>query len=341
MTMRTLGNGGPLAGSVGLGCIGMSWGYAESGRNDAASVRVIRDALDGGIRLLDTAGVYGDGHNEKLVGTAIGGRREEAVVATKGDLVVDDLATRQMHRDARPDTLRRQVDESLRRLGIDNIDLFYLHRVDPDTPLEESWTALAGLVADGKIRHLGLSEVTVAQAEAAHAVHPVAAIQSELSLWTREPLGDRSSDRAEDPSTTSAAGVGSPAGGDLVEWTGRHGVAFVPFAPLGRGYLTGTLTSDGFEDGDFRATNPRFLPEAFARNRAITDEVARIAAAHDVTSAQISLAWLLGLADHVIPIPGTRSSAHLRENLGAGQILLTSDERAVLDSLPAPVGSRY
>lgn len=126
-----------------------------------------------------------------------------------------------------------------------------------------------------------------------------------------------------------------------MEWAGRHGVAFVPFAPLGRGYLTGTLTSDGFEDGDFRATNPRFLPEAFARNRAISDEVARIAAAHDVTSAQISLAWLLGLSDHVIPNPGTRSSTHLRENFGAGQLRITDDERAVLDSLPAPVGARY
>lgn len=337
MTMRTLGNGGSLAGTVGLGCMGMSWGYAESGRNDAASVRVIRDALDGGIRLLDTAGVYGDGHNERLVGKAIAGRREEAVVATKGGLVVDDLATRTMHRDGRPDALRRQVDQSLRRLGVDDIDLYYLHRVDPTTPLEESWSALAELVAEGKIRHLGLSEVAIRQAEAAHHIHPVAAIQSELSLWTREPLGVRSEDAVSD----DVAGAGSVAEGDLVDWARRHGVAFVPFAPLGRGYLTGALTASSFEIGDFRATNPRFLPEAFLRNQAITDEVARIAAAHDATPAQVSLAWLLGLGDHVIPIPGTRSSAHLRENLGAGRIQLTDDERAVLDNLPAPVGSRY
>lgn len=337
MEEKTLGDDGPAVGRIGLGCMGMSWGYAESGRDDAASGRVIRDALDAGIRLLDTAAVYGDGHNEKLVGKAVAGRREDAVIATKGGLVVDDLATRTMHRAGRPDALRRQVDESLRRLGVDDIDLYYLHRVDPTTPLEESWSALAELVAEGKIRHLGLSEVTIRQAEVAHHIHPVAAIQSELSLWTREPLGVQSEDTASD----DVAGAGSVAEGDLVDWAQRHGVAFIPFAPLGRGYLTGTLTVDGFEIGDFRATNPRFLPEAFLRNQAITDEVARIAAAHDATPAQVSLAWLLGLGDHVIPIPGTRSSAHLRENLGAGRIQLTDDERAVLDKLPAPVGSRY
>lgn len=337
MDKRELGAGGPQVAPIGLGCMGMSWGYAESHRDDAASVDVIRRALDAGVELLDTAAVYGDGHNEELVGRAIADRRNEVVVATKGGLVVDDLATKQMHRDGRPETLRRQVEESLARLGVDRIDLYYLHRIDPDVPVEESWGALAELVAEGKIDRIGLSEVSIAQAEIAHAIHPVAAIQSELSLWTRDPLGQP----VADASAGGSAGAGTDAGGDLLAWTRDHGVAFVPFAPLGRGYLTGTLAADGFEDGDFRATNPRFAAEAFAQNQAITDEVARIAQAHDATPAQVSLAWLLGLSANIIPIPGTRSGTHLAENLAATGLHLTEEERLRLDRLPAAHGSRY
>ena len=337
MDKRELGTGGPQVAPIGLGCMGMSWGYAESRRDDHTSIEVIRRALDAGVDLLDTAAVYGDGHNERLVGRAITGRRDEVVVATKGGLVVDDLATKRMHRDGRPETLRRQVEDSLTHLGVDRLDLYYPHRVDPDVPIEESWGALAALVAEGKVDRLGLSEVSIAQAEAAHAIHPVSAIQSELSLWTRDPLGDPATDASGD----GAAGAGTDAGGDLLAWTRDHGVAFVPFAPLGRGYLTGTLTADGFEDGDFRATNPRFAADAFDRNQAITDEVARIATAHDATPAQVSLAWLLPLSGNIIPIPGTRSGTHLTENLAATELQLTEDERLRLDRLPAAHGSRY
>ncbi len=337
MDKRTLGAGGPQVAPLGLGCMGMSWGYAESGRDDDASIRVIQAALDAGVDLLDTAVIYGDGHNERLVGRAIAGRRNEVVVASKGGLIVDDLATKRMHRDGSPATLRRQVDESLARLGVDRIDLYYLHRVDPEVPVEDSWGTLADLVAEGKIDQLGLSEVTIAQAETAHAIHPVAAIQSELSLWTRDPLGLH----AADTRASRAAGAGADAGGDLLAWTREHGTAFVPFAPLGRGYLTGTLAAGEFEDGDFRATNPRFAAEAFAVNQAITDEVARIAAAHEATPAQVSLAWLVGLSSNIIPIPGTRSTTHLAENLAAIGLQLTSAERERLDRLPAAYGSRY
>ena len=324
--VRELGAAGPRVAPIGLGCMGMSWIYAESGRDDAESVRVIREALDSGVGLLDTAALYGDGHNERLVGRAVAGRRDGVVVATKGGLVVDGLATRSIHRDGRPEALRRHVEGSLERLGVERIDLYYLHRVDPDVPLEESWGALAELVAEGRLARIGLSEVTVAQAAAAHAVHPVAAIQSELSVWTRDPLGGQTRTDAEE---------------NLLEWTLANGVAFVPFAPLGRGYLTGTLAPGTFESGDIRSVNPRFTAEAFERNRAIGEEIARIAEAHGATSAQVSLAWLLGLADNVIPIPGTRSGKHLAENLEAASLRLSDAERERLNRLPQAYGSRY
>ena len=390
---RELGAAGPRVAPIGLGCMGMSWIYAESGRDDAESVRVIREALDSGVGLLDTAALYGDGHNERLVGRAAAGRRDGVVVATKGGLVVDDLATKSIHRDGRPEALRRHVEGSLERLGVERIDLYYLHRVDPDVPLEESWGALAELVAEGKLARIGLSEVTVAQAAAAHAVHPVAAIQSELSVWTRDPLGGEApgdagarmgagasragtsgaavdkaavgkaavgkaavgkavdgkaavgkagaGNGAGEDEKSVAAGAGAEAGGNLLAWTLANGVAFVPFAPLGRGYLTGTLAPGTFESGDIRSVNPRFTAEAFERNRAIGEEIARIAEAHGATSAQVSLAWLLGLADNVIPIPGTRSGKHLAENLEAASLRLSDAERERLDRLPQAYGSRY
>lgn len=348
---RELGRTGRKVFPLGLGCMGMSWIYAESRRDDEHSIAVIRQARDAGVQLIDTAGLYGDGHNEELVGRALRGQRDDVVIATKGGLVVDDLAARRVHRDGRPETLRRQVDESLRRLDVEQIDLFYLHRVDPAVPIGESWEALSAVVDAGKVRWLGLSEVTIAQAESAHAIHPVTAIQSELSLWTRNPLGHGAEqgtgrEQAEPTGRGSSDGTSDGASnntsnGDLLAWTRDHGVSFVPFAPLGRGYLTGTLTPDGFEDGDFRATNPRFTPEAFARNQAITDEIARVASAHHATSAQVCLAWLLGLSENIIPIPGTRSSTHLSQNLRATQLALTDDEMRTLDGLPAPSGARY
>ena len=371
--VRELGAAGPRVAPIGLGCMGMSWIYAESGRDDAESVRVIHEALDSGVGLLDTAALYGDGHNERLVGRAVAGRRDGVVVATKGGLVVDDLATKSIHRDGRSEALRRHVESSLERLGVERIDLYYLHRVDPNVPLEESWGALAELVAEGKLARIGLSAVTVAQAAAAHAVHPVAAIQSELSVWTRDPLGGEApgdagarmgagasgaadgkaavgkaavgkagaGNGAGEVEKSIAAGAGAEAGGNLLAWTLADGAAVVPFAPLGRGYLTGTLAPNTFESGDIRSVNPRFTAEAFERNRAIGEEIARIAEAHGATSAQVSLAWLLGLADNVIPIPGTRSGRHLAENLGAVGLRLSDAERERLDRLPQAYGSRY
>lgn len=333
---RAIGRGGPQVAPIGLGLMGMSWGYAASTRDDSASIRVIREAIEAGVQLFDTAGLYGDGHNERLLGRAVAGRRDGIVLATKGGLVVDDLAAMRMHRDARPESLRRQVEESLARLGVERIDLYYLHRVDEHVPLEDSWGALAGLVAEGKIARLGLSEVTISQADTAQAIHPVAAIQSELSLWTRDPLGSA----VEKPSKPFAGGGAAP-GGDILEWTRRHGAAFVPFAPLGRGYLTGTLSADGFEAGDIRASNARFTPEAFERNKAITQLVAAIADAHGATPAQVALAWLLALSENIIPIPGTRSGTHLAQNLAAARLRLSDEERSALTALPAPYGARY
>lgn len=343
---RTLGSAGRQIAPIGLGCMGMSWGYDESRRDDHRSVKVIREAVENGVGMIDTALVYGDGHNERLVGEALaasddhGQLRDRVVLATKGGLVVDDLATKTMHRDGRPASLAAQVDASLDRLGVDHVDLYYLHRIDPQVPVEESWGALADLVTAGKIRWLGLSEVTINQAEAAHRIHPVTAIQSELSLWTRDALGEIGTDISGDTSP-AGAGTGTVASGDLVVWARDHGASFVPFAPLGRGYLTGTLAPGEFEVTDFRAANSRFTAEAFRRNRAITDAVAVIAQEHGATPAQVSLAWLLGLSENIIPIPGTRSGVHLRENLAASDLVLSGEERRTLDELPTAFGTRY
>ncbi|MET7679201.1 aldo/keto reductase [Streptomyces sp. NPDC005423] len=321
MSTRRLGPTGLDVHPVGLGCMGMSWGYAESQRDDSVSVAVVRRALDAGPVLLDTADAYGAGHNETLVGRALAGRRADAVVATKTGIVVDDLATRTLSRDGSPEHIRRSADASLRRLGVDVIDLYYLHRVDPAVPLEESWGALAELVDAGKVRHLGLSEVTREQADAAHRVHPVAAVQSELSLWTREPLDEE----------TGIAG-----------WCAAHGAAFVPFAPLGRGFLTGRYARpEEFEAGDFRASNPRFTGEAFTANLRITQAVEKVAARHGATPAQTALAWTLAQGDHVVPVPGTKQLRYLTDNLAAAGLRLTEGDLRELDAVPAATGSRY
>lgn len=321
MHLRPLGPTGVEVAPIGLGCMGMSWGYAESERDDAASVEVIRYALDHGPVLLDTADAYGAGHNETLVGRALAGRGHDAVVATKTGIVVDDLATRALSRNGSPEHIRRCADASLRRLGRDTIDLYYLHRVDPDVPLEESWGALSELVTAGKVRHLGLSEVTRGQADTAHRIHPVAAVQSELSLWTRDAL--------------------DPVHG-LVGWCADNGAAFVPFAPLGRGFLTGRYSGAGdFEPGDFRASNPRFQDGAFEANLRIVAAVEKVAARHAATTAQTALAWTLAQGDHVVPVPGTKQLRYLKSNLAAAGLRLTAADLADLDAAPAVTGSRY
>ncbi|MFI1889384.1 aldo/keto reductase [Streptomyces jumonjinensis] len=322
MQLRKLGNTGLEIGAVGLGCMGMSWLYQESDRDDARSIAVIRTALDLGVNLLDTADIYGTGHNETLLGRAITGRRDEVLLATKFGLVIDDLAARATHHDASPAHLRTAIEASLRRLGVDVIDLYYLHRIDPAVPLAETWGAMAELVGEGKVRFLGLSEATAEQAAEAHAIHPVTAVQSELSLWTREPLGGRAD--------TSVVG-----------WCDGAGAAFVPFAPLGRGFLTGTLHTSLFEDSDFRARNPRFHRGAMAANQRIVDVIREVADRRSATPAQVAIAWTLAQSERVIPIPGTKNARYLRENVAAADLVLTEEDRTALDALPAAVGSRY
>ncbi|RAY10852.1 aldo/keto reductase [Actinomadura craniellae] len=334
--MRTRNFAGTEVGAVGLGCMGMSWGYSAADRDDDASVALVREAVELGVTFLDTAEAYGFGHNESLLGRALTGLRDRVTLCTKTGLDVD-RTTRKLSRNARPERIREAAEGSLRRLGTDVIDLYYLHRVDPAVPLAESWGAMAELVAQGKVRHLGLSEVTVAQAAEVHAAHPVAAIQSELSLWTRDPLGA--------PGGIAGGLVGQDPGaqgpGDVVGWCAANGAAFVPFSPLGRGFLTGTVTAADFEDTDIRARNPRFQEEALRQNLRIVEVVEQVARRHGATPAQVAIAWTLAQGDHVIPIPGTKKSRYLNENAGAADLVLTAADLAELDALPAPVGTRY
>ncbi|MCW2640388.1 MAG: aldo/keto reductase [Dactylosporangium sp.] len=337
MLMRKLGNTGIEVGAVGLGCMGMSWAYQESCRDDDRSVEVIRAALDAGVTFLDTADIYGDGHNERLVGRAVGGRRSDAVIATKLGLVVDDLVTKAMHRDGSPAHVAAAVDASLRRLDTDVIDLYYLHRIDPAVPLADTWGAMAGLVRAGKVRHLGLSEVTVAEAAEAHRIHPVSAVQSELSLWTRDAFGDTGGGAV----LPGDAVVGGRSSGNIVQWCADNGAAFVPFAPLGRGFLSGTVHSPNFEDSDFRASLPRFQRDALAANLRIVDVIRSVADRLGTTPAQVAIAWVLAQGEHVVPIPGTKNPRYLRENVAAADLVLSADDLAELAAVPAPTGSRY
>jgi aryl-alcohol dehydrogenase-like predicted oxidoreductase len=294
---------GPFeVGAIGLGCMGMSWAYTTGDRDDARSAAVIHRAIDVGMTLIDTADVYGPFTNEELVGRALSGRRDEVVLATKVGLVVEDVETLRLGRDGRPEHVREGIDASLRRLQTDHVDLYQLHRVDEKVPVEETWGAMAEVVAAGKARALGMSEATVEQLERAHAIHPVASVQSELSIWTRDRLDD------------------------VLPWCREHDVAFIPFAPLGRGYLTGTITSASFDERDFRARNPRFTRAALQANLAIVDRVRAVAARIGATPAQVALAWLLQRSPAMLPIPGTSSPEHLEENVAAAAVRLTEDD---------------
>lgn len=323
MRQRHLSTDGLTCSALGLGCMGFSQAYGPA--DDDESIATIRHALEVGVSLLDTAMSYGAGHNEQLIGRAITGRREQVVLATKFGIVRGQDGVRL---DGRPEHVRGYCEASLSRLGVDTIDLYYLHRIDPAVPLEDSWGALAEQVDAGKVRALGLSEVSVEEAALAHAVHPVAAVQSELSLWTRDALGD---------GTTAD---GHPAG-DVVGWCGENGAIFVPFAPLGRGFLTGALDTARLPDTDMRVALPRFTGEAAASNTRIVDAVRGVAAGHGTTAAAVALAWVLARGEHVIPIPGTTKTHRLAENLSAADLRLTPEDLATLDSLPAPEGTRY
>lgn len=320
LPVRRLGNSDIRVGAIGLGCMGMSWAYAPDDRDDDRSIGVIHRAIELGVTLIDTADVYGPFTNEELVGRALAGRRDEVVLATKCGLIAEEPAPGaafQMRRDGRPEHVRSALEASLRRLGTDHVDLYQLHRVDPDVPVEETWGAMAEHVAAGRVRAIGMSEATVDELTRAHAIHPVASVQSELSLWTREPLDD------------------------VLPWCEANDVAFIPFAPLGRGFLTGRQANASFSADDFRAHNPRFTEEARAANQAIVDQVATIASSHGTTPAQVALAWVLSRGEQVIPIPGTRRIPYLEENVGAAGLALSEDDLQALDALPPAVGARY
>jgi aryl-alcohol dehydrogenase-like predicted oxidoreductase len=301
---------------IGLGCMPMSFGYVDAASDDDPE-RVIERALDLGVTMFDTADVYGPFTNEELVGRALEGRRTEATIATKVGLVVGPNGGYPLSRDARPERIAEEVRGSLRRLRTDAIDLYYLHRVDDNVPLEDSWGAMASLVDAGLVRAIGLSEVGIPELERAHAIHPVAAVQSELSLWTRDALDE------------------------VVPWCADHDAVFVPFSPLGRGFLTGTITQGGFDPRDFRSSNPRFTDEAIRSSLEIVDVVRRVAERHGATPAQVALAWTLVQGDHVLPIPGTKRLRYLEENVAAAALMLSEDDLAALDAAPQPSAPRY
>ena len=324
MRTTTLGIDGPNIGVLGLGCMGMSFGYDMAApRDEETSVLVIRQAIDLGMTLIDTADVYGPYTNEELVGRALAdGYRERAVLATKVGVTVRDnaeaAASPRPVPNGRPEHIRKSIDESLRRLGTDHVDLYQLHRVDPEVPLEESWGALAEIVAAGKARHIGLSEATVDHLKRAQTIHPVTSVQSELSLWTREWMDK------------------------VLPYCREQGIAFLPYSPLGKGFLTGRFASfDDLPKDDFRRSLPRFQQDALRANFALVGKVRAIADRIGASPAQVALAWVLAQGEFVIPIPGTKTLKYLRDNAGAADIELSAADLAELDALPGPQGGRY
>jgi len=302
MKSRQLGGCGPVVSALGLGCMGMSQGYGEVDEQEA--IATIDAALDAGVTLLDTAMSYGAGANERLLAHVLKRRREDVVLATKFGIVRDVAGT---HLDARPDRVRGFLEASLARLGVEHVDLYYLHRVDPKVPIADTVGAMAELVAEGKVAHLGVSETTATELEQAVAVHPIAALQLEWSLTWRE---------CEDETVSAAR---------------RLGVGIVPYSPLGRGLLTGTLTASSAGQAPMRAQDPRFAGEALDQNLRLAKVVAEIAAEHEATSAQLALAWLLAQGPDVVPIPGTRHRARLVDNLAAVDLTLSADDLARLE----------
>jgi aryl-alcohol dehydrogenase-like predicted oxidoreductase len=314
-TTRTLGRSGLTVSALGLGCMGMSWAYGPTDR--AESLATIRNARDLGVTFLDTADVYGDGENEKLVGEAIDGRRDEIVLATKFGILVDPATGRPTGVDGSPDYVRAAIDRSLTRLGVDHVDLYYQHRPDPDVPVEETVGAMAELVAAGKVRHLGLSEASAATIRRAAAVHPITAVQSEWSLFSRD---------IEDA---------------VVPACRELGIGLVPYSPLGRGLLTGALTSvDDLAADDFRRTQPRWQADNLAANLELVGQVRSIAAQYDATPSQVALAWVLARGEDVVPIPGTKRRRYLQENVESLSLALTTEDLDRLSDLQS-VGDRY
>jgi aryl-alcohol dehydrogenase-like predicted oxidoreductase len=316
MRRATLGNGLEV-GRIGLGCMGMSAFYTGAGTDEAGAIATIHRAIDLGVTLFDTAEMYGPYLNEELLGRALAGRRDQVVVATKfGTILHRGDGTRGL--DGSAENVRLAVEGSLQRLNTDYIDLYYQHRMDPGTPVEETVGALAELIAEGKIRHYGLSEAAPATIRRAHAVHPVTALQTEYSLWSREPEAE------------------------ILAVVRELGIGFVPYSPLGRGFLTGTIRSlDQLDESDFRRYNPRFEGDNLAHNIGIVERVDAVAEEVGAKPGQVALAWLLAKGDDIVPIPGTKRVTYLEENVAADAIELSAEQLAALDAVGVPVGDRY
>ncbi|ACS87084.1 aldo/keto reductase [Musicola paradisiaca] len=320
MQQRKLGSHGPTVSALGLGCMGMSDFYS-TGQDEKEAVATLHRALELGVTLLDTADMYGPHTNEELVGKAIKGKRDQVFLATKFGILRDPANPNARGICGRPEYVRQAVEGSLKRLGVEVIDLYYQHRVDPNVPIEETVGAMAELVTAGKVRYLGLSEASAATLERAHRVHPITALQSEYSLWTRDVEAE------------------------ILPVCRRLGIGFVPYSPLGRGFLTGALTrTDDLAENDFRRSNPRFSGDNFARNLQLVEGIKRLAEEKGVAPAQLALAWVLAQDEHIVPIPGTKRRRYLEQNVDALNITLTAQDLHELTTAFPPqaaAGDRY
>lgn len=320
MQQRKLGTNGPLVSALGLGCMGMSDFYS-TGHDEQEAIATLHRALELGVTMLDTADMYGPHTNEQLIGKAIKGKRDRVFLATKFGIVRDPADPTARGVSSKPDYIRRSVEGSLQRLGVETIDLYYQHRVDPTVPIEEVVGTLADLIAEGKIRHIGLSEASVDTVERAHKVHPITALQTEYSLWSRD---------AEQGQLAACQ---------------RLGIGFVAYSPLGRGFLTGAIQRiEDLAADDFRRDNPRFQGENFARNLQLVAKVSELANQKGVAPSQLALAWVMAQGEHIVPIPGTKRRRYLEENVAAAEITLSEQELAAIETvfpLAGVAGTRY